>query len=157
MNQTIKNISILFYLSIVLAFISGPVYGEHKSVIQEELRSGKAVVLIINSKENQESEQYADWSNYLNDFASKVGDKYTFHKLDTKSLINLIEGAEAYTKAYSMIFMQQGKSTYFYKGPIFEPQVYEFIQLTYAGKPLLKHLSHFAPKEIEIRFKHCLF
>ena len=149
------NRAILVSLSLVFASIAVPVYADQKSLIKSDLRNGKAVVLIINGKENQESEQYADWSYYLNDFANTVGDEYVFHKLNTTSLMNLIESAKSYTKAYSMIFMKQGKNTYFYNGPIVEPQVYEYVQLNYSSQTVPKHLHQFAPEAVVVQFRHC--
>ena len=149
----------LLLVALGVAFIffsSSPAYSDQKSDINRDLRNGKVVVLIINSMEDQESEQYADWSYYLNSFAASVGDKYSFHKLNTKSLLDLIEGANAYKKAYSMIFMKQKNGAYFYNGPILEPQVYEYIQLAYSEKIIPKHLNSFAPEKVVIQFKQCV-
>ena len=149
------NRAILACLSLIFATVSVAVYADQESLIKRDLRNDKVVVLIINSKENQESEQYADWSYYLNDFANAVGDEYVFYKLDTTSLANLTERAGSYAKAYSMIFMKQGKNTYFYDGPIVEPQVYEYVQLSYSGQTVPKHLHQFAPETVVFQFRQC--
>ena len=149
------NRAILVCLSLIFASIAVPVYADQKSLIKSDLRNGKAVVLIINSKENQESEQYADWSYYLNDFANTAGNDYVFHKLNTTSLMNLIESAKSFTQAYSMIFMKQGKNAYFYNGPIVESQVYEYVQLNYSGQTVPKHLHQFAPETVVFQFRQC--
>lgn len=55
-----------------------------------------------------------------------------------------------------MIFMKKGKPSYFYSGPIVEPQVYKFVKLTYLGKPIKpKYLNQFSPEEVKIEFKKC--
>ncbi len=158
-NSTQTHQTLIFVLGIVFIFFSStPTYSDsdQKSDINRDLRNGKIIVLIINSTKNQESEQYADWSYYLNNFAGSVSDKYSFHKLDTKSLMNLMKGANAYKKAYSMIFMKQKNSTYFYNGPILEPQVYEYIQLAYSKKTIPEYLNSFSPEKIIIQFRQCL-
>ncbi len=156
-NYTHTHQALLVTLGIVfIFFFSAPAYSNQKSDINRDLRNGKVIVLIINSTENQESEQYADWSYYLNEFAAAVDDKYSFHKLNTKSLMDLVEGAGVYRKAYSIIFMKQKNATYFYNGPILEPQVYEYIQLAYSKKPIPKHLNSFSPEKIVIQFRQCV-
>jgi len=134
--------------------ISVPVFADHK--FKKELEAGKAVVLIINALEKSKSEQYADWSHYLNEFSSKVGKNYVFHKVSTEKLNKIIVNADKFTKSYSMIFMKKGKPQYFYSGPIVEPQVYKFVQLSFSDKPIKpKYLNQFSPEEVNVEFKKC--
>lgn len=148
-ENNLKSIFIFLFF-----IISLPTFADHK--FEKELESGKAVVLIINAVVKPESEQYADWSHYLNQFSSDVGKSYVFHKLSMDKLNKLVLNADKFNKNYSMIFMKKGKPSYFYKGPIVEPQVYKFVQLTYLGEPIKpKHLKQFAPKEVNIELKKC--
>ena len=148
-KNNLKSIFIFLFFTISL-----PTFADLK--FEKELESGKAVVLIINAVVKPESEQYADWSNYLNQFSSDVGKGYVFHKLSMDKLNKLVINADKFNKNYSMIFMKKGKPSYFYKGPIVEPQVYKFVQLTYSGKPIKpKYLNQFSPKKVSIKFKKC--
>jgi len=55
-----------------------------------------------------------------------------------------------------MIFMKNGKPDYFYEGPVIEPQIYRFIELTYEGKPVKpEYLLQYAPDKVSIKFKKC--
>lgn len=122
--------------------------------LKKELASGVAVVLIINANEDANSEQYADWSHYLNQFSIKVGNKYIFHKVSSKGLNKLIVSQKEFYEEYSMIFIKKGQPTYFNQGAILEPQVYEFVKLSYAGKPIEpKYLEQFSPKKLNIKVK----
>ena len=147
-----NNLKITFVFLLII--ISFSVYAEHG--FKKDLGSGKSVVLIINANEKSKSEQYADWSHYLNEFSSKVGKDYTFHKLSADKLKNIILNGEKFKENYSMIFMKKGKPSYFYSGPIVEPQVYKFVQLSYSGKPIKpKYLNQFSPEKVNIKFKKC--
>lgn len=149
LNNNFKNIFVF-----LLILISFSVYADHG--FKKDLDSGKSVVLIINANEKSKSEQYADWSHYLNEFSSKVANNYVFHKLSTDKLKNIILDSEKFKENYSMIFMKKGKPSYFYSGPIVEPQVYKFVQLSYSGKPIKpEYLKQFAPEEIKLEFKKC--
>lgn len=149
-----SNIYIRNTFAFVLILISFSVFADHEFV--EDLESGKSVVLIINADEKSKSEQYADWSHYLNEFSSDVGNNYVFHKISNVKLNKMILNGEKYKENYSMIFMKKGKPSYFYSGPIVEPQVYKFVKLTYLGKPIKpKYLNQFSPEEVKIEFKKC--
>jgi len=148
-KNNLKNV-----FAVVLILISSSVFADHKFV--KELESGKSVVLIINADEKSKSEQYADWSHYLNEFSSDVGDNYVFHKISTDKLNKIILNGEKFKENYSMIFMKKGKPSYFYRGPIVASQVYKFIHLSYSGKPIKpKYLKQFSPEEVKIKFKKC--
>lgn len=149
LNNNFRNIFIL-----LLTIISFSVYADHE--FKKDLDSGKSVVLIINANEKSKSEQYADWSHYLNEFSSGAGKDYVFYKLSSDKLKDVILNGEKFKESYSMIFMNKGNSSYFYSGPILEPQVYKFVHLSYSGKPIKpKHLSQFAPEKVNIKFKKC--
>ena len=148
-NNGLKNV-----FSFILILISSSVFADHEFV--KDIESGKSVVLIINATEKSKSEQYADWSHYLNEFSSKVGNSYVFHKISDSKLKKVILNGEKFSENYSMIFMKKGKPSYFYSGPIVEPQVYKFVRLTYLDKPIKpKYLNQFSPEEVKIEFKKC--
>lgn len=83
-----SNIYIRNTFAFVLILISFSVFADHEFV--EDLESGKSVVLIINADEKSKSEQYADWSHYLNEFSSDVGNNYVFHKISNVKLNKMI-------------------------------------------------------------------
>ncbi|MCW8987133.1 MAG: hypothetical protein OQK75_05615 [Gammaproteobacteria bacterium] len=149
LNNNLKNIFVF-----LLVIFSSSIYADYD--FKDDLESGKAVVLIINANENSKSEQYADWSHYLNEFSSGAGKNYTFHKLSADKLRRTILNGEKFKEKYSMIFMKKGKPSYFYSGPIVEPQVYKFVHLTFSGKPIQpKYLNQFSPEIVTIEFKSC--
>ncbi len=149
LNNNFKNIIFL-----LLLFVSSAVHAEHEFV--KELETGKTVVFIINADEKSKSEQYADWSHYLNEFSSEVADSFVFHKISGVELKKIIKNANNFKENYSMLFMKKGKPSYFYSGPILEPQVYKFVKLKYLNKPIKpKYLNQFSPDEVKIRLRKC--
>lgn len=151
MNLNIKAISLFTFF--IAVFSSNVFAGINLS---KELSSDKVVVLVINANEHNKSEQYADWSHYLNQFSRDVGNKYIFHKISSKRLGELIENSGKFEEKYSIIFMQKNKPSYFYKGAILEPQVYEYIKLSFEGKPIEpEYLKQFAPQKVKIKLKKC--
>jgi len=150
LNKTLLN---LFFVSL---FLCTPLPAFSCSQFSEELNAGKTIVFIIDAAENRQSEQYADWSHYLNQFSSNNAKTYAFHKISTDKLKHLIHNSDKFITPYSTIFMKKGKPSYFHEGPVVEPQVYRFIALTYAGKPVKpEYLLQFAPDEVSIKFKSC--
>lgn len=145
----LKSFFIFLFMGISLpAFSCNP--------FDKELNAGKAIVFIIDGAENTQSEQYADWSHYLNQFSSDNTKTYVFHKISKDKLKGIIHNADKYNTPYSMIFMKNGKPDYFYEGPVIEPQIYRFIELTYEGKPVKpEYLLQYAPDKVSIKFKKC--
>lgn len=149
LNNNLKKI-------IFILFIVASSFVQADNEYIKELEAGKSVVLIINADESSKSEQYADWSHYLNAFTSDVGNSYVFHKVSTRKLKNIILNSENFREDYSMLFMKKGMPSFFYGGPIVEPQVYQFVKLTYLGKPIKpEYLKQFSPEEVNIEFKKC--
>ena len=152
-NMNFKKYFTIIALTVAILF-NHQVFAE--TAIQEELNSGKVVVLIINANENKEDEQYADWEYYLNQFSKDVGDKYVFHKISVSQLDDLINDSNKYKEEYSMFFIKKDKPVYFYQGAIVESQVYEYIKLVFAGKPVKpEYLLQFSPEIVEVKFKSC--
>lgn len=91
------------------------------------------------------SEQYADWSVYLNDFAASKGTEYAFHpsKDEFNALLerNGLSALDEYT-----VFMKKGKATYYYDGVIVEPMVYVAVDKSYAQQPLTDMDEAFLPE-----------
>lgn len=71
---------LLLHLSLSL---SASEYSDRKYDINRNFIKRIIIVFVINSRENQESEQYTDWSHRLNDYVASVGDKYVFYQLNT--------------------------------------------------------------------------
>ena len=115
--------------------------------MQQDLDAGKVVVVIINAAEHRGSEQYADWSYYLNEFAASTGDEFAFHKIVTDDG-SLESCPPAYREPYSTIFMRRGERSFVYPGPILEPQVYEYVRRAYSGEPIPSEVLAFAPEEV---------
>ena len=112
-----------------------------------DLAADKVVVVIVNADETSDSEQYADWSHYLNEFAASVSDGFAFHKVTTDEG-SLKSCPPGYREPYSMIFMRRGGNSFVYEGPILEPQVYEYVRRAYRGEPIPGEIRAFRPDEV---------
>ena len=119
------------------------------STIRQELRQEKVVVVYHMSNGEPDSEQYADWAAYLNDFASSKGKQYTFHASDKEFdgflKKNGVDIGEDYT-----VFMKKGDATYYYDGVILESMVYMSVDNVYSKKPLSDMDKAFLPETINI-------
>ena len=150
-NMNLTKLSMVFYVFLSLSCSSSAIADIN---LKKEIASGVAIVLVINANEKDESEQYADWSHYLNQFGKDVGTSYVFHKVSSPQLDKLIVGKKEYHEKYSMIFIKKNKPTYFNKGAILEPQIYEYMKLKYEGKTISpEHLNQFSPSEIKLKLK----
>ncbi len=149
-----SSASITFLAILLLAF-TNLALADQKDAVCNALLNEQVAVLIINDLGNDESERYADWSYYLNDFSSSHADEYTFFHVDTESMARLIYESERFDEPYSLIFMKSGSPSLFHQRPILEPQAYEYVELFYAQQAIPAHLHQFAPVETDIRLKGC--
>lgn len=121
-----------------------------KPEIYRQWSDGKAIVIIIDADENSDSELYADWSHYLNEFAEQVGPEFVFHKLAAKAGESPVDLEKLKAQPYSMLFFKKGEPAYFYQGAIVESQVYRFVRLRYANDDIPAFLHQFSPEEITV-------
>lgn len=118
--------------------------------VNHDLATGKVIVLIINADETRQSEQYADWSYYLNEFAREAGLVFSFYKVSSDDLASLVTCSKRYDAPYSMIFMRNDEVSLFHEGPILEPQIYEYVSRFYGGESMPEHLDQFAPPVVQV-------
>ena len=156
-QQRLKPSSVLHLLlaSNLWLVAAHAAYADPDKAVCEAFEDNRVVVLIIHDNGDHESESYADWAEYLNDFASSHTEDYRLIKLTQESLTRLIDEADRYIAPYSMVFLKEGRPSLFYEGPIVEPQTYQYVELFYAGREIPAHLSQFAPLEVEVRLKTC--
>lgn len=117
--------------------------------VRQELEQGKVVVVYRMSNGEQDSEQYADWSAYLNDFASSKGTQYTFHSSDN-GVEQFLKKNGADVGADYTVFMKKGYPTYYYDGVILESMIYTSVDNAYSKKPLADMDRAFLPEAIHI-------
>lgn len=118
-------------------------------VVLQELEQGRVVVVYRMSNSERDSEQYADWSAYLNDFASSNGSQYTFHPSD-KGFDDFLKGNGADVGEDYTVFMKKGYPTYYYDGVILESMIYTSVDNAYSKKPLTDMDRAFLPEAIHI-------
>jgi len=117
--------------------------------VRQELEQGKVVVVYHMVNGEQDSEQYADWSAYLNEFASSKGKLYTFHPSD-KGFDDFLKKHGADASGSYTVFMKKGDSTYYYDGAIVELMVYTSVDNVYSKKPLTDMDKAFLPEAVNI-------
>ncbi len=115
-----------------------------KPEIHQQWANDMAIAVIVNIDGNSTSEQYADWSHYLNEFAQEVGSEFVFYKLRE---IN-VKFKTIKPEPYSILFFKKGQPAYFYQGAITEPQVYQFIRLRYSNEDIPGFLHQFSPTQV---------
>lgn len=136
--------------------VANTALADPRDALCETLQNDQTVILIINGLGNHESEQYADWAHYLNEFYnSSHSEEFAYFNVSAASLSTMIEDGQQFATSYSMIFMKNGRPSLFHEGPILEPQAYEYVDLFYAQQAIPAHLHQFAPVETDIRLKGC--
>jgi len=120
------------------------------SSIEESIKQGKTVIVYQIKNMDKTTEQYADWSAYLNDFMKEKVDNYKAYSankaFNTKLSKNKINTDSSYT-----VFMKQGKPTYYYDDVIVEPMVYIAIDNKYSDKKLSAMDNAFLPNSINFQ------
>lgn len=116
--------------------------------IRQELDLGKIVVIYHMSNDELDSEQYADWSTYLNEFASSKDKRYTFHASD-KEFDSLLKAKNINAEGDYTLFMKKGDATYYYDGVILESMVYVSVDKMYTRKPMTDMDKIFLPDTID--------
>ena len=151
----LKNSSLLnkLFILIGLAIVSGCANStpsdELLSKIKKELNEGKTVIVYQMVNKDKTTEQYADWSAYLNDFSASKSKTYNFHETN-KTLNAKLSKKQANISDSYTLFLKKGKSSYFYDGVILEAMVYMAVENSYANKTLSPMDQAFLPDEIAI-------
>lgn len=118
--------------------------------IHQAYESGNPLVLFSFRNEIKESESYADWATYLNDFKENKGAAFLFFRVSPSDLEAIIPKAEEFT-----VFIKKGYTAYFYDGLIVEPQVYTSVYKIYSKAQLNRMDKAFLPEKLTAMFKQC--
>ena len=148
-SSLLNKLLILIGLAIVSGCANSTPSDELLSKIQKELNEGKTVVIYQMLNKDKTSEQYADWSAYLNDYSASKAKTHTFHETNKRLNETLakkqINSSDSYT-----LFLKKGKTSYFYEGTIVESMVYIAVDKSYTNKTLSPMDQAFIPDEITI-------
>lgn len=113
--------------------------------------NGTAVLLYTYPAENKDSEQHADWDNYLNEFRSRTTNSFMTVEVTPAELSYLIEDTKP-LQAFSL-FIKKGYPSFGYDGVIVEPQVYLSVESSYQNKALTPELVSFSPSKVKLKTK----
>lgn len=130
--------------------ISGSNANSLLSTIHQQLTQGKIVVVYQMQNDDKSSEQYADWSSYLNDFSAMHVGNYRVY--ETNNALNQIIDSKQFdvNESYTL-FMKAGSPSYFYEGVIVEAMVYFAVDRAYTGQ-LLGGYKTFLPNVVTVQF-----
>jgi len=102
------------------------------SDIHNAYNSGRPVLLFAYNEEIVDSEVYADWAYYLNEFKKNQGAEFFYAQVDAASFKSIpSDELTGFT-----LFVKEGHSAYWYDGLIVEPQVYMSVFKIFANKRL---------------------
>jgi hypothetical protein len=121
----IKNTPIISYLS-------------DKSMVAYE--RGEGVLLFSFSKNTLDTEAYADWAEYLNDFKLNTPSGLTILEITSKEKSALNSNLQDFS-----VFLKKGYPSYLYDGLIVEPQVYTAVYKRYTDQELSQMDESFLP------------
>jgi len=116
--------------------------------IRQAYASGSPLVLFAYRDAIKDSESYADWAAYLNDFKEDKGTNFVFFRLSPSHLAAIIPKAEEFT-----LFVKKGHAAYFYAGLIVEPQIYTSVYKIYTKAPLNRMDNAFLPETLSSMLK----
>lgn len=105
--------------------------------------NGKGILLFKFEESAIDSEAYADWAEYLNEFKSANNSDFLIHEINNQEKAALNIATNEFT-----IFLKRGYPSYFYNGYIVEPQVYTAVHKVYTKQELSSMDKSFLPEEL---------
>ena len=99
------------------------------------------------------SEAYADWSVYLNDFMPDTQTKFTVVKLLPEELILLFDNASKLKVPYTTLFLNKRLGNFYYPGAVLEPGVYLYVDTFYRQKEISSELALYKPVKLSLPLK----
>ena len=123
-------------------------FDELLSNIDKSIIQGKTVIVYQMKNMDTTTEQYADWSAYLNDFMKEKSDNYKAFSAN-KAFNTKLSKIKINTDNSYTVFFKKGKPTYYYDDVIVEPMVYIAIDNKYSGKKLSAMDNAFLPEVID--------
>lgn len=121
------------------------------SNVRQAYNNGKAILLFGYSEKNSETEAYADWAGYLNDFKSRINNEFLIVRVNSKILPDIFRQQPEISEF--SLFIKQGAPSYFYEGFIVESQVYTSVEHVYQGVQLTPEDKAFLPLEVSKKIK----
>jgi len=147
-----QSFIIKLFITIIIASgcaVSGTsLSDELLSSIDESIMQGKTVIVYQMKNMDKTTEQYADWSAYLNDFMKEKSDNYKAFSAN-KAFNTKLSKIKINTDNSYTVFFKKGKPTYYYDDVIVEPMVYIAIDNKYSGKKLSAMDNAFLPEVID--------
>jgi len=137
MRKLIFRLGLALQIASVFCLISAAVMPDAKSKVLESLDSGKPVVLIVartTTKADQESEAYADWSSYLNDFAAGNREHFTFITIRPAQTRQIFSASAPIKHSFAVIFLKNDRDAVYYDGMILDPETYKYAADYLAGR-----------------------
>lgn len=120
----------LFAFALYLILAGTVLAGEQDSnaqAVRDALAAGRPVVLSLISKfpsPEDESEAYADWAHYLNEFAAEHRN-YDIVAMERPEFEQLLAAPPPLDNGYATIFVRSDGDSVVYDGAILEPFVYD--------------------------------
>lgn len=120
--------------------------------ISKDLKNGLSVIVFQMTNKDKSSEQYADWSAYLNDFIASKPGKYKVY--ETNAAFNKkLTNSEISSNSDFTIFIKQDSETYYYDGVIVEPMVYMAVDNQFNKKKVTDMDRAFMPDAVHFALK----
>jgi len=117
------------------------------SSIDKSIKQGKTVIVYQMKNIDKTTEQYADWSAYLNDFMKEKANSYKAYSAN-KAFNTKLSKIKTNTDRSYTVFLKREKPTYYYDDVIVEPSVYDAVDNQYSDKELSAMNNAFLPDVI---------
>lgn len=124
-------------VAVVFCSLSLAAASEITSKVVRSLDSGKPVVLIVApnaTKADKQSEAYADWASYLNDFASDNHNRFTFITVKPAQITQVFLSSTPIKHSFAVVFLKSNHEALYYDGMILDPATYKYGSDYLAGR-----------------------
>ena len=123
--------------------------------ISRAYADGESVLVVVFDEKTaaKNSEAYADWSAYLNDFIPEAKTKFKVIKLLPAELTLLIDNASGLKAPYTTLFLNKQHGNFYYPGPVLEPGVYLYVDTLYQQKEISEELALYKPEKLTTPLK----
>jgi hypothetical protein len=116
------------------------------------LKSGRPFMLVVQpSGKPGTSEAYADWAEYLNEFAAREK-SVKILKLRQSRYSELVTSPKL-TRPYNTIFLRDAGHALLYRGMILEPDVYRIGQAYMAAKSKPEAIQRYGLEEVKLQMR----
>ncbi len=130
--------------------------------IHNALAQNKAIAIIIddNRQKNKTGadDSYADWLYYWKTFISDSQQTFMHFQLKSATLNTILQTVPNLNRtgnvAISFLFFNHNRA-FIYNGPIYEPQVYMYVQYSLMGKKIPDNIKPFKADDITIQLRNC--